>query len=444
MCRASYGVKLFALLLNLEDPVKKLLCIISFICVGTNHAVTIGARQTKKMAITIAGIDNNTNEMKELCQTVSNDLQFTGQFEPRIIHLQTAPQQKQITNYKGYGPLLLTVAEVDDNKMIEWRLYNTRSGKMVAGKKGIKRGSKARYWGHAVAERALEIMTDQKNCFSSKLVYCKEAQSNKKQTKICIADFDGRHEKVLVDPGTLAIAPRWNSSASHPLVLYSEYTPSNMRLMAADLRGKCQVATSFDGLNMLPAFSDDGKQVVVCLSVEGSSQLYRYQYNEQKKRPEYIRLTHNKGNNLSPVILNDGSIVFCSDFETKRPQIYKMNQKGKNLQKLSEGGCCTSPSYSASRNLLAYSKLVDGVSQIMLYDLKEGTTKQLTTDLAHKEESSWSPCGNYLVFSVSDQKTKRLAVHNMSTGQRRFITGSAYRYSYPSWSPAYAGFSALS
>ena len=54
---------------------------------------------------------------------------------------------------------------------------------------------------------------------------------------------------------TIALAPRWNGKKLDPLILYSEYTPSNLRLMVSDLKGNKQVATSFDGLNMLPEFS---------------------------------------------------------------------------------------------------------------------------------------------------------------------------------------------
>ncbi|MFS8506595.1 MAG: hypothetical protein LVQ75_00445 [Candidatus Babeliales bacterium] len=185
---------------------------------------------------------------------------------------------------------------------------------------------------------------------------------------------------------------------------------------------------------MLPAFSQETDDVVVCLSVEGSSQIYRYRYNAKRKRPEYVRLTFNEGNNLSPCIIKGGDIVFCSDFETNRPQIYRMDKQGKNITCLSQGGSCTCPAYSYAQHKIAYAKLVNGISQIMVHDLKSGSTKQITHDQAHKEEASWSPCGNYLVFSVSDKKTKRLAIESLLTNQRTFITGSEYRYSYPCWS----------
>ncbi len=409
---------------------KKILLLLSFLLFNQCNALNIAAHKTRKMGITVAGVGNDTENLRMVCDTISNDLSFPGQFDLKVTRLLKLDDKIGPKTYKQNGPLLLAVTDKASDNALEWRLYNTRSGKTIAAKKMVKKGKSVREWGHALANRVLETLTQRDGFFSSKLVYCKEPVKEKRKTKICVADFDGKNEAVIADLDTLAIAPRWNNNT----ILYSEYTAENMRLMWTDLKGKRHVATSFDGLNMLPSFSEDGKDIVLCLSAEGSSQIYRYHYNKNKKQAEYQRLTENDGNNLSPVILSNGSIAFCSDFETKRPQIYIMDKNGNDIRRISQGGCCTSPSYSPVKNKIAYSKLVEGVSQILVYDIDTEQTKQVTHDRAHKEESSWSPCGNYLVFSVSDIKTKRLAVYNLLTNKRRFITDANYRYSYPCWS----------
>jgi TolB protein len=391
------------------------------------------ANKTRKMNIIVAVVGNDTSDMRTVSETVKDDLGFTGQFDPSCLQISKLSSKKELLSYHSKAPLLLVLSDVPKKQHLEWRLYETKSARMVAGKKIERKGSIARGWGHVAADQVLEALTDQKGPFSTQLVYCKEDPLEKNKTKICVADFNTKHEKVLADLSTLAIAPRWNGDAYKPVILYSEYTLSNMRLMSLDMEGKRTVATNFDGLNMLPSFSKDGKEAVLCLSVEGSSQIYKYYYNKQKKRPEYLRLTDNDGNNLSPTLMENGDILFCSDYETRRPQIYIMSKKGK-IQKISEGGCCTSPTYNEYQRKIAYSKLINGVSQILVYDLETEMTQQITKDLAHKEEASWSPCGNYLVFSVTDKTSKRLAIESLLTGQRRFITDNKHRYSYPSWS----------
>ena len=79
-----------------------------------------------------------------------------------------------------------------------------------------------------------------------------------------------------------------------PFLFYSENTNANMRMMAVDMHKKKVIASNFDGLNMLPAFSPDGKAVVYCATRgSGNCQLYHWSHKTLKK------LTHNTGNNFA-------------------------------------------------------------------------------------------------------------------------------------------------
>ena len=78
---------------------------------------------------------------------------------------------------------------------------------------------------------------------------------------------------------------------------------------------------------MLPAFSPDGKAVIYCATRgSGSCQLYHWSNKILKK------LTHNEGNNFSPIFADDGkTIYFSSDFETGKPQIYSYDMQNAQL-----------------------------------------------------------------------------------------------------------------
>lgn len=411
---------------------KKFIKIVLLLSVFQMRPLTINADKTAAMKVMVVGVGHHTHDLKKLCEVVKNNLEFTGQFEVAIDYIDQLTEKKQVLSYHPKAALLLSVLYNPHDHHVEWGIFNCKTGGRLESKRVMQKEQSIHQLGNFLADAALEVLTGQKGPFCAKLVYCKEdVQQKKSKTRLCVADFNGQHEQVVQTSNSFLIAPRWNGD---DVILYSEYTPVNMRLMVTDCKGKKEIATDFNGLNMLPAFSQETDDVVVCLSVEGSSQIYRYRYNAKKKRPEYIRLTFNEGNNLSPCIIKGGDIVFCSDFETNRPQIYRMDKQGKKITCLSQGGSCTCPAYSYAQHKIAYAKLVNGVSQIMVHDLKSGSTKQITHDQAHKEEASWSPCGNYLVFSVSDKKTKRLAIESLLTSQRTFITGSDYRYSYPCWS----------
>ncbi len=415
-----------------------ILNILIFRALTTEETVSINAKKTKAISILLIELINKNVPLNDCCKTIKRNLSFTGQFNPSINteELQKIdPKQKnheftveQMKEWSKTYPFFVSISSEGDNFLA--KLYDTSSLKVTKIHSKLEKNQEE--LGHKVSNELLKILTNKEALFGSKIVFCRERKKNK--TDICIADYDGSNIKVITSLNTLAIAPRWNNDPLNPLILYSEYTATNLRLMITDLKGNKSIATNFDGLNMLPAFSPDGKEVVVCLSAEGNSQLYRSIINKKTKRREYVSLTRNKGTNISPTILTDGRIVFCSDYKTKTPQIYIMDKEGKNLACLSDGGFCTSPVYNSTNNKVAFIKLIEGRGQVMCYDFKTNSTKQITTDSIHKEECSWSPCGNYILFATEEKNKKQLVVHSMLTGKQSSITDGTSSITYPAWS----------
>ena len=409
-----------------------------FSCNSKALKVQVDAQANKRTKLALVVMGEKDKSFGAVCDAIKNDLQFTHQFDVDVL-FQTVVHSKsdvKALSKKGY-PIALFVNQKPEEKLFEARVYNTRKQKMIKGYKVPKRGISARNWGHALADAVLPVLTGKDGFFSSKIAYCKESGRKK---NICIADFDGKFEHPLVEVKDGAVAPRWNKDPDNPLILYSEYTPLNVRLMSTNMQGEKRVAVNFDGLNMLPAFSEDGEEVVMCLSRDGSSQLYHYGYNKRTRETGYTRLTHNDGNNISPTLMNNGDVVFCSDYQQGRPHIYHLKRRRGAVTRLSNGGSCFSPNYSSACHKIAYSQIQNGVAQIMIYDFSKGTEKQITSDYGHKMECSWSPCGNYLAFSFQDGQNKRIAIQNLLTNKRRFLTSTKNRCSYPSWSINYSRF----
>jgi TolB protein len=201
-----------------------------------------------------------------------------------------------------------------------------------------------------------------------------------------------------------------------------------------NMKGQRKVTSNFDGLNMQPCFSPDGTKVVYCASRgQGNCDLY---YCDNTKA--FKRLTKNNGNNIAPTFADNGkTLYFCSDFETHIPQLYRYNLESKKITRISNGGYCASPSYCQENGLLAYLKKVCGIMQLFVYDACLNTHMQLTTSPESKDECSWSPCGNYIVFSKQNGCKSMLAQFNRLTNTEYSIGTVASNCSYPTWSPWY-------
>ena len=76
--------------------------------------------------------------------------------------------------------------------------------------------------------------------------------------------------------------------------------------------------------------------------------------------------------------------------------------------------------------------------QLMLYDTTKNTHSQLTFSPGNKEECSWSPCGNYLLFSQEEGAKSAIVSLHMQTKKTKVLTAAREICSYPAWSPVYA------
>jgi Tol biopolymer transport system component len=187
---------------------------------------------------------------------------------------------------------------------------------------------------------------------------------------------------------------------------------------------------------MQPAFSEDGKEIVFCLSKDGSAQLYRSYISDQERK--YVRLTHNEGNNFAPCFIDKKRIVFVSDYTTLNPQIYFMNIDTQEITPITTKGYNACPSYSKARNQIVYSKMISGSMQLFLYDCSSKKHEQITKEQAYSnEEPSWSPCGNFIVYCANEGFNGRIVRYNVVTKESIFLTPKSWNCSYPSWSPVY-------
>lgn len=405
----------------------------SYIHATTDIIVQKKCKQHAKIKIAIQPIET-TKRMQEMVVCLKKDMEYSGQFEVIVVDPVTKVRKETMQKLSALGcPLALFVHHT---KKISWRLYDTQQMKMIIGKNYTPRYNEVRLWAHGIADAVWPHLTGCSGCFSTKIAYCKEVHNpyGVNYKHIYCADYDGKHPQLLVHTPTVNVAPRWNHDTNKPLLFFSECTNSNIRLVAMNMKGQRKVTSNFDGLNMQPCFSPDGTKVVYCASRgQGNCDLY---YCDNKNN--FKRLTKNNGNNIAPTFANGAkTLYFCSDFETRIPQLYQYNFATEHVTKISNGGYCASPSYCQENGLLAYLKKIRGAMQVFVYDERMNSHMQLTTSPETKDECSWSPCGSYIMYSKQMGSKSILAQFNRLTNTERTIGNVAANCSYPTWSPLY-------
>jgi len=411
--------------------------------VYANNTLDMHVSTTKhakmKLLIAIPKEQNNySDELQKIADTLKRDFSFSEQFDVSITTIDTLCTKKDVKKaaLKGFPVMIYLCASL---KNIDWRLYNTIEGKMLKGKKYKKKGTIIRGWAHSIADMVWPELTAQQGFFSSRIAYCKQIGRDEKQhyKHIYIADYDGSNEQPLVHTPTVNVGPRFNKDPRNCLVFYSQFTNENIELKFIDMHKKNRTASTFDGVNMLPSFSKDGKKVAYCASKgTGNCQIY---YFENKK---LTKITDNEGNNISPTIANNGKeIYFCSDIK-KCPSIYCFDRDTQSIKRLTSDASSMSPTYSDVRDQLVYCKKIKGEYQVCIYDCKGGQHEQITFSPGQKSECCWSPCGNYILYGVEKNKQQYLEVVAVLSKKTwpLVISGNC---TYPAWSTCYRVFPAV-
>ena len=404
--------------------------------------IVVQSQKTKKVSLGLVVVGERDSSLDQCIERLKKDLEWSGQAKVFLQHKDKMTHFSDLKNlFEPDVSVAIFISAIKGE--YTWRLYDISSQSMISGKKIKQENRPIILLAHCIADDLWPELFGEKSSFCSKIAFCKQTWHTKygrekSYKQIWIADFDGTNQKLFVDAPTVSFAPRWNNDVDCPLLFYSENTLSNVQLVMMNMFSKRKVICSFDGLNMQPSFSPDGKRVVFCLSKDGTSQLYLSYIDPFSKKRVFDRLTFNDGNNIAPCFIDQDHIAFVSDFETHKPQLYILNLADKKLRGITDGGYCACPSYSSVRDQLVYSKMLSGGMQLFSYDIKTGQHKQLTHGGGSKEEASWSACGNYIVFGMNEGMGSRIAQLNLITNKVSYLTSFQDHCTYPDCSPLYS------
>jgi TolB protein len=331
---------------------------------------------------------------KELSDTLGAALQFHG-----IISIVPARSYggSQNTEWKGLGidyAVLSQYSVSGDSLSLEMRLLDVANNNVVMGK--VLNGSLAQKdeMLFKFCDSIIKELTGEQGIASSQIAF---VSLNNKVKEAFITDILGHHFRQVTRHKNLVVSPRFTPNGI--FLSYSSYHTGNQNLYITDLRQSqtTKLLSNRKGINMAPAWSPDGRTMVLTLSFEGNPDLYLL-----SSQGEILdRLTNGEGVNVSPSYSPDGrQIVFVSD-RTGKPNLYLMDLASKRVQRLTfTGSENAEPSWSPKEDLIVYSSLTDGLYQICTIKPVSGASATVVTkDLMNNENPAWSPDGNQIVFS---------------------------------------------
>lgn len=388
-------------------------------------------RATQQIGLRIAYLGCAAQRLSEV---IATDMAVSGHYAIDRCEYWNAPTKKTaITALMQEGILFLLILESQQNA-VAYRLYDTTTGDMItvaSGSCAVLDDTDRRY-GHYISDKLWQALMGEVTIFHTKIAYAKEIPYKKgiAVKHICVADYDGRNEDTMVKLPTIAMAPRWGGTKENPLIFYSEFTKTNVRLMCVNQRKKRAIITRYDGNSMHFTQNHDRSAYAYSASRgDGKSHIYLM------RNKELEQCSFGEVNDASPTFNHDSAILYyCSDEKTGSPHIMAYTIATKKSVALPIKGSCVSPAHNPKKKLLAYSKMVDGCMQIFSFDTLTQQEKQLTWDAGHHTDPTWSPCGNYIAYAHQVGNASRIRIMCIATGHEQYVTPAGVNCSYPAWS----------
>jgi TolB protein len=216
-------------------------------------------------------------------------------------------------------------------------------------------------------------------------------------------DYDGENQHQITHLGSISLSPRISPDGTR--LAFSSLTKSgwDIQIYSMDLN-RLLSFPKFGGTNLSPAWSPDGANLAFSSSRSGDPEIYTVDQSGKNLK----RLTVSKMPDVSPVWnRKTGAQIAWVSGRTDLPQIYTMESDGTNVQKMTDQGYAVSPAWSPNGQFLVFSWIrhygpgAPGDQDIYIMDIASRQWVQLTHDGGRNDFPSWSPDGRHIVFQSS-------------------------------------------
>lgn len=231
-------------------------------------------------------------------------------------------------------------------------------------------------------------------------------------SEVVRADYDGCNVIPLTNTHSLCVTPALvpaKIKGASPTLLYVSYELGQPKIFARSPHdGHVYRLTLMRGNQLTPAVSRDGSMVAFCSDITGTADLYIVPFEEEVGsvgKPQ--QAFHAKGAATAcPTFSPDGKKIAFVSNKDGTAKIYIMDvpapgTKTADLQpRLITKRCRdnTAPAWSPDGKKIAYSARNQGDRQIWIYDIERDKEEQLTDGNGGKESPSWAPDSLHLVF----------------------------------------------
>ncbi|MGH9329737.1 MAG: hypothetical protein ACRD09_04785 [Vicinamibacterales bacterium] len=328
----------------------------------------------------------------------------------------------------------------DKGITVEIKLFNVRTQQAVLGREYSGSAANPRLYAHTIADEIHQHQRALRGVARTKLTFTSDRDGENLRgpvgdraiQEIYIADYDGFNPRRVTVGRNLNLSPVWSPDSR--ALAYTSYRKGFPDILVSFIyQGKLEYPTQGTDRNhnFLPAWSPDGSQLAFVSNRDGNSEIYVVNADGSNVR----RLTNHPNIDVTPTWSPTGNqLAFTSD-RSGSPQIYIIGAEGAGLRRVTTESYCDRPTWSpAPFNEIAYASRTGPGYDIKIYDIAQGTIRQITSGEGSNESPAFAPNGRHLAFtSTRNGKAHIFTIARDGKDVRQVTRDGNNRY--PNWSP---------
>jgi TolB protein len=413
----------------------------------TTHAqleieITHGLGTRRPVAIVPFSWQGSTAEAPfNVSELVSADLHRSGRFAPvaesKMLQRPTSGADLDFDDWSILGIEAVVVGQVEQTGenaySVQFQLFDVFSHKQLVGyRMPASRGTMRRV-AHRAADMIYEELTGIPGVFSTKVTYVTaRGEATDRAYTLIVSDVDGENEHVIMESSDPIMSPAWSPDSRRLAYVSFEGNASTIYVQTLRTGNRINIS-SRPGINGSPAFSPDGRKLVITLG--GANGNLDINILELATR-EVTRLTRNIAIDTEGTWSPDGKTIFFTSDRSGGPQIYKVNAAGGTPERVTfEGGYNARPRLSPDGSKLALVHLDRGSNyRIAVLDLD--SSELLVLSAGRQDESpSFAPNSDSLIYATRQGRNGVLETVSADGLIRQRLAAAQGDVREPVWSP---------
>jgi len=400
-----------------------------------------GIAQPTPVAIVPFGWQGDAADMPlDVAEVITNDLRRSGRFAPipeaKMLQKPTDGADVDFQDWSFVGVEAVVVGSVVQNGVnaytLQFQLFDVFGRKQLVGyrmpaSRGTMRGA-----AHRAADMIYEKLTGIKGVFGTKVAYVTAKRQGEGQLyTLVVSDQDGENDHTIMESSDPIMSPAWSPDSRQLAYVSFEGNRSSIFVQTLRTGNRFQVSSK-PGINGAPAFSPDGRKLVVTLGgVDGNLDIHVLDITSRQTR----RLTTHRAIDTEGSWSPDGRHIYFTSDRSGGPQVYRVGANGGTPERITfEGSYNARPRLSPDGSRLAMVHNDRGNYRIAVMDLERKNLLVLSEG-RQDESPSFAPNSDILIYATRQGRNGVLETVSADGLIRQKMSGSRGDVREPVWSP---------